>query len=175
MMQFSSKSIKKKQRIGELLVEHGLINTNQLKEALKRQAQAGGHIGSVLVEMGFITLDNLLGFLSQQLGIPSVNLSKIEISPETLKIMPVEKIKAMKVLPISIDEGSVTLAMVNPRDMLSIRDIEFSLGRKVNPVVVPASQMEAAIQSLILNPERGLTGEIIEKEAQKAETKKHLL
>jgi twitching motility protein PilT len=171
-MQFSGKSSKKKQRIGELLVEHGLINTNQLKEALKRQAQVGGHIGSVLVEMGFIKLDNLLSFLSQQLGIPSVNLFKIEISPETLKIIPLEKIKAMKVLPISVDEDSVTLAMVNPRDMLAIRDIEFSLGKKVNPVVVPASQLEAAIQSLISNPERGITGEIIEKEVQKAETKK---
>ncbi len=59
----SSKINRKKQRIGELLVEHGLINSNQLKEALKRQSQVGGHIGSVLVEMGFITLDTLLNFL----------------------------------------------------------------------------------------------------------------
>ncbi len=170
----SSKINRKKQRIGELLVEHGLINSNQLKEALKRQSQVGGHIGSVLVEMGFITLDTLLNFLSQQLGIPSVNLLKIEISPETLKIMPLEKIKSMKVLPISIDEGSVTLGMINPRDMLSIKDIEFSLGRKVNPVIVPASQMEAAIQSLMKNPEKGLSGEILEKEIKKAEAKKSL-
>ncbi len=163
---------KKKQRFGEILVEQGLITSNQLKDALKRQAQVGGQIGSILVEMGIITLENLLNFLSQQLGIPAINLLKFDISPDTLKTMPLEKIKSMKVLPISTDDNSITLAMVNPRDMLSIRDIEFSLGKKVNPVVVPSSQMEAAIQSLINNPEKGLTGELIEKEVEKAETKK---
>jgi twitching motility protein PilT len=163
---------KKKQRLGELLVEQGLITSHQLKEALKRQSQVGGQIGSVLVEMGVITTDTLLNFLSQQLGIPSVNLFKIDISPDVLKLMPIDKIKSMKVLPVSIDENSVTLAMVNPRDMLSISDIEFSLGRKVHPVVVPASQMEAAISSLTLHPEKTLTGKVLETATHKAEPRK---
>lgn len=163
---------KKKQRLGELLVESGLITTNQLKDALKRQAQTGGQLGSLLVELGFIKTDDLLNFLSQQLGIPSANLFKMDILPEILKIMPLEKIKSMKVIPISHDESSITLAMVNPRDIISIRDIEFSLGKKVNPVVVPSSQMEAAIQSLMSRPEIGITGKNLQKEICKAETTK---
>lgn len=163
---------KKKQRLGELLIEQGLISTIQLKDALRRQSQVGGQIGSILVEMGFITIDDLLNFLNKQLGVPSVNLFKVDITPELLKLMPLEKIKTMKVIPLSIDENSVTLAMVNPHDMISIRDIEFSIGKKVNPVVVPASQMEVAIQSLMTNPEIGIVGESIEKEARRAETKK---
>jgi twitching motility protein PilT len=161
---------KKKLRLGELLVENGLINTNQLKDALKKQAQTGGQIGSILVEMGYIATDDLLSFLSRQHGVPSANLLKINISHELLKLMPFEKIKTMKVIPINIDETSVTLAMVNPRDMISIRDIEFSLGKKVIPVVVPASQMDAAIQSITSHPESILTGENIEKEVHKTET-----
>jgi len=159
-------------RLGELLVEHGLINTHQLKDALKRQAREGGQIGSILVGMGRITNDDLLSFLSRQLGIPSANLFKMDVSPDILKLMPLEKIRAMKVIPIGISETTVTLAMVNPHDMISIRDIEFSLGKKVEPVVVPASQMDAAIQSLISSPESGVTGEKLEKEACKAEIKK---
>ena len=62
---------KKKQRIGEFLIEEGLINSNQVKDALKRQAQMGGHLGSILVELGFITTDDLLGVLGKQHGIPS--------------------------------------------------------------------------------------------------------
>jgi twitching motility protein PilT len=162
----------RKQRLGELLVERGLITTNQLKDALKKQAQVGGHIGSALVEMGSISTDDLLNALSGQLGIPSANLFKINIPPNMLKLMPLEKIKSMKVLPISIDENTVTLAMVNPRDMLSIRDIEFSLGKKVHPVVVPSSQMDVLIESLIQHPESGLAGENIEKEATRAESRK---
>ena len=163
---------KKKQRLGELFIAQGLINTNQLKDALKRQAQIGGQLGSILVEMGFITNDTLLNFLSQQLGTPSVNLLNLDISPDVVKLMPLEKIRTMKVLPISLDESSITLAMVNPRDMISIRDIEFSLGKKVNPVVVASSQMEAAIQSLTTHPETGLSGESIGKAIHKTETKK---
>jgi len=164
--------IKKKQRLGELFVEQGLITTNQLKDALRKQAQVGGQLGSILVEMGYITIDTLLSFLSRQLGIPSVNLMKLDISRDILKLMPLEKIQSMKVLPISISESAITLAMVNPRDMIAIRDIEFSFGRKVNPVVVAASQMEAAIQSLVSHPETGLTAETIEKEFRKTDGKK---
>ena len=163
---------RKKKRLGELFIDQGLINTNQLKDALKRQAQVGGQLGSILVEMGSITSDALLNLLSQQMGIPSVNLLNLDISPDVVKLMPIEKIRTMKVLPINIDENSITLAMVNPRDMIAIRDIEFSLGKKVNPVVVASSQMEAAIQSLTIHPESGLSGESIEKSIHKTETKK---
>lgn len=163
---------KKRQRIGELLVEHGLINTGQLKDALKMQAQAGGQLGSILVEMGHITTDDLLIFLSQQLGIPSANLLKKEISPELLHLMPLEQIKAMKVIPIGLDENTVTLAMSNPGDLISIRDIEFSLRKKVIPVVVPSSQMEAAIHSISLHPEDYLKGADIEKDVHKPELEK---
>jgi hypothetical protein len=84
---------KKKQRLGEMLIEQGLITTNQLKDALKRQAQIGGQLGSIMVEMGDITTDDLLNSLSQQLGVPSTNLYKMEISPELLQLMPLEKTK----------------------------------------------------------------------------------
>lgn len=121
---------KKKHRLGELLVEQRLITVNQLKDALRRQAQVGGQIGSIMVEMGYIATDDLLTFLNRQLGVPSVNLFNVDIPPEVLKLMPLEKFKAMKVIPLRIDESSVTLAMVNPHDMISIRDIEFSLGKR---------------------------------------------
>lgn len=161
-----------RQRLGELLVEHGLINTNQLKEALKRQVQVGGQIGSILIELGFITTDELLDFLSRQLGVPSANLFKLDVPPKILRFLPLEKIKSMKVVPLAVDDNTVTLAMVNPRDMVTLSEIEFSLGKKVEPVVVPAMQMETAIKSLMAEPDKGLKGMVLEKEAQKAETQK---
>jgi len=165
---------KKRQMLGELLVEQGIITTFQLKEALKRQAQTGGHIGSILLEMGYISLENLLNFLTKQLGLPSVNLFDYNISPEILKILPIEKIKSMKVLPLNVDENTITLAMVNPRDLQSIRDIEFSLGKRVNPVIVPSSQMEIAIQNLFDHPEKGISGKEIEKSIKSEEYEKPL-
>ncbi|NOY39208.1 MAG: PilT/PilU family type 4a pilus ATPase [Nitrospirae bacterium] len=161
-----------RQRLGELLVEHGLINTNQLKEALKRQAQVGGQIGSILIELGFITTDDLLDFLSRQLGVPSANLFKLDVPPQILRFLPLEKIKSLRVVPLAVDDNSVTLAMVNPSDMVTLSEIEFSLGKKVEPVVVPALQMETAIKSLMTDPDKGLKGAVLEKEAQKSEAQK---
>ncbi len=97
--------------------------------------------------MGYITTDDLLEFLSKQLGVPSVNLVKLDITPDILKSLPLEKIREYKVLPLEIDK-KFTLAMVDPTDYVAIRDIEFILGKRVNPVVVTSSQMEAAIKSL---------------------------
>ena len=164
----------KRQRLGELLVEYGLINTNQLKEALRRQAQVGGQIGSILIEMGYITTDDLLNFLSKQLGVPSANLLKLEIDPELLKLLPLDKIKTMKVLPIGIDEAGVTLAMVNPNDLMALNEVEFTLGRKVQPVVVPAAQMEAAIKSLCSGKECTSLAEEIEKQIRREKKEKPL-
>ncbi|MBI5848158.1 MAG: PilT/PilU family type 4a pilus ATPase [Nitrospirae bacterium] len=140
-------SASKKPMIGEVLVKYGIITQNMLKNALRRQSQVGGQIGSILIEMGYITTDTLLDFLSKQFGVPSVNLFKIDVPNDVLKAMPLEKIKEYKVLPLEID-NKLTLAMVNPKDYVAIRDVEFILGKRVNPVVVPSLQLEAAIKSI---------------------------
>ena len=162
---------KARQKLGELLVEHGLITSNQLKEALRRQAQTGGKIGSILVERGFITTEVLLDFLSKQLGVPSANLMDIDLDPDVLKLIPVDKIKKMKLIPIALDDNFVTLAMVNPNDMMALNDIEFSLGRKVHPVVVPSSQMETAINSLVSHPKKDVASTMRERSPKKAKRK----
>jgi twitching motility protein PilT len=164
--------VSKRQPLGELLVEYGLINGNQLQEALKRQGQLGGQIGSILLDMGFVSTDDLLDFLSKQLGVPSANLFKLDIDQEVLKLLPLDKIKRMKILPVATDENSLTLAMVNPQDMMTVREVEFTLGRKVHPVVVPAFQMDAATRSLMPGSKGGLTGDIIAKEADKTKTRR---
>ncbi len=137
----------KKPMIGEVLVKYEIITQNMLKNALRRQSQVGGQIGSILIEMGYVTTDILLDFLSKQFGVPAVNLFKIDVPNDVLRAMPLEKIKEYKVLPLEID-NKLTLAMVNPKDYVAIRDVEFILGKRVNPVVVPSQQLEAAIRSI---------------------------
>ncbi|NOY63945.1 MAG: PilT/PilU family type 4a pilus ATPase [Nitrospirae bacterium] len=160
-----------RERFGEVLVKQGLINKNQLKEALRRQAQKGGHLGSILVELGYLSVDELINQLSLQLTVPSVNLLNLDITPEILKILPLDKIKTLKVLPIGFDEHSVTLAMVNPNDMATISDLEFYLGKKIKPVVVPSYQLDAAINSLISSPERGINKDALAIEVRKVREK----
>lgn len=161
-----------RQRLGELLQEYGLINSNQLKDALRRQAQVEGQIGSILLDMGYISTDDLLDFLSKQLGVPSVNLLSVDIDPKVVKLIPSDKIKKMKILPIGVDQTSITLAMVNPRDVVGLNEIEFLLGRKIKPVVVPSAQMDATIRSLDSHPGEVVSGEMIGKELLRTEKRK---
>jgi twitching motility protein PilT len=151
-----------KPRLGELLVQYGIITVEMLGEALTRQSQAGGQIGSILIDQGYVSTDTILEFLSKQMGVPSANLCKLDISPEALRTLPIEKIKEYKVLPIETD-GKYTLAMVNPKDFVTIQDIEFILGQKVNPVVVPAAQMDAALRSIDSKGLQEIKGSQIEK------------
>ncbi len=134
-----------KSRFGEILLEYGIITQDQLKKALQRQDQSGGHIGSILEEMGFLDEDSLLSFLSKQSNAPPLNLTETKIDAKVLNLLPFQKVKTFKVLPVKEVGQKVTLAMVHPHDINSIQDVEFALGRRVEPVIVPYNQMERAI------------------------------
>lgn len=154
---------KSKQRLGEILVQSGLINDKQLQAVLKRQTQVGGQLGSILIEMGFITIEDLIEILSQKLGVPGVNLYKINIPSEILGLLPREKIISLKVLPVAADGTTVTLAMLNPQDFIAISEIEFMLGKKIRALVLPAFMMEAALKCLPDRHDKPLIGKNVAK------------
>ncbi|WP_319522105.1 PilT/PilU family type 4a pilus ATPase [uncultured Desulfosarcina sp.] len=151
----------KKRRIGEELIDDGLINADQLQQVLKRQAQAGGKLGSILIEMGFVALDDLLELLSRKFGVPGVNLYQRRIAGDVLQMMPIEKMAALRVLPLAVEQQSLVLAMSNPQDFSVISELEFSLGKKIQPVVMPAFMIESAIRYVRANPGAGLQGEAL--------------
>jgi twitching motility protein PilT len=151
----------RKRRIGEQLMDKGLISADQLGQVLKRQAQAGGQLGSILIEMGFVALDDLLELLSRKFGVPGVNLYQRNIKKEVLQLLPVEKMTALGVLPIAMENQTVELAMVNPQDFATTSELEFSLGKKIRPVVMPAFMIASAIRSIAANPGMGLRGEVL--------------
>lgn len=155
-----------KKRLGEEMLDTGLINPDQLQQVLKRQAQAGGHLGSILIEMGFIAIDDLLDLLSRKFGVPGVNLYTKNISRDVISMIPMEKIAEKKVLPVHSDKTTLTLAMVNPQDFATIGEIEFSLGKKVVPMVTPYFMFDAALKALASNPGGGIIGETLSELVQ---------
>jgi len=153
----------KKNLLGEALVNHNMINHDQLEQALKRRAQVDMPLGSILIEMGFITVDKMLAFLSQKFGVPSVNLFKLDIKPEVLSLIPQKKMQKFRILPVHLKNNTLTLAMVTPQDFMTISDLEFTLGKKIQPVVVPFFMMEAALNLISDAYEGGINGADIEK------------
>jgi twitching motility protein PilT len=162
-IQSSTEFRQKKPRLGEALVEQGLIDEDQLQEALKRQSQVGGHLGSILIDLGYITLDDLIEALGKSIGVPGVNLFNKDISEETLKSIPKENIIKLNILPTGVDDHTITLAMVNPHDQDIIAALEFQLGKKIRPVVVPHFMMKTAIKGMELMTDSVLRGSLLAK------------
>lgn len=135
-------------KLGEVFVEAKLVSADQLNLALRHQSQFGGRIGSVLLELGYLSTENLLEFLGKFFGVPSADLYKLTIEPAVLGILPFEKMVKYRVIPVAQGVKNVFLAMVEPHDVAAIADLEFFLGKSIQPLVVPAAQMDAVLSFL---------------------------
>ena len=156
----------RKHRLGELMIEYGYINEEQLETSLKRQMHDGGQLGSILIDMGYIGVDDLLKFLGKHFEVTPVNLFGARIPQDVLDLIPIEKMRALRVLPIRKEGHELVLGMVAPQDFVTINDLGFSLGMKIKPVVTPSFMMEAALQSLASGYGDGLSGEVVRRTAE---------
>ncbi|MFZ5876235.1 MAG: type IV-A pilus assembly ATPase PilB [Nitrospirota bacterium] len=135
------------EKLGRLLVAAQLVSEEQLQRAIIAQKKTGGRLGSILVRMGFLDEAKLLAFLSQQFGMPAVDLSKTKIDPALMKLIPADAIKKYKVVPLKRTGSVVTLAMADPSDVFALDDIKFLTGYTIEPVVAGESAIVSAIQA----------------------------
>ncbi len=133
-------------RLGELLLSHKVITSDNMETALKRQQAMGGRLGQCLVRLNYIEEEVLLKFLSSQLKIDSVNLNKIKIPAEVQRLVTAEKIQKFGILPVKRDGNTLYLGMTDPTDLDIIKELEFSLGMKVVPLALAESQWDFAME-----------------------------
>ncbi len=122
-------------KIGEMLIEENLVTEEQLERALKKQKEKGGRLGSHLIDMGLISPEVLLSLLSRQTRFPAIDVSKYEFSSDILKLIPKEIAKKYLVIPLSKFNNVITLAMVDPTDILVIEKIRNITGCEISPVI----------------------------------------
>src|SRR3990170_1633774 len=132
-------------RLGDLLVADGLITPDQLNKALAEQKGSTEKLGSILIKLGFINEEQLIGFLSRQYGVPSITLSQLEIDPEVLKLVPATIAKKYEVLPVRRMGNSLALAMADPTNVFALDDISFMTNLQVLPLVASQSAIKKAI------------------------------
>jgi len=137
----------KKVRLGEKLIEAGLITNVQLNKALDEQKRNGGLIGSNLIKLGILDEDALLSFLSQQYGFPAINISKTDIPKEIIRLIPPDVVQKHNVLPVSRAGSTLVIAMSDPTNYLVIDDIKFLTGYNIDVVVAEESALKKAIDA----------------------------
>ncbi len=142
-----------RKKIGHILMDAGLINREQLKQSLQKQSVTGKRIGSILVESGLVSEENMMGALSRQLGVPSVDIRKIQISDDLLKIFPPDFLMKYQIVPIEKSENALRIAMTNPLDLSTINDVEFMTGNSVEPMIASSSGIEGFLKKKIAGQE----------------------
>ncbi|REK55774.1 MAG: type II secretion system protein GspE [Geobacillus sp.] len=139
--------MKKKQerkRLGDLLVEAGLITEEQLEEALREKAP-GQKLGDVLLQLGYITEQQLIEVLEFQLGIPHVSLYRYPIDPKLTNLIPKEFAKRHMVMPLKVEGERLLVAMADPMDFFVIDDLRLSTGFHIETAIASKDDILRAI------------------------------
>ena len=123
------------ERIGDLLLKEGLISREQLQKALDEQRQSGTRVGYNLVKLGFIQENELTRCLARQFKMPAVDLSKFEVDPKIVKLVPADLATKHLVLPLKRDGRTLTVAMADPSNLGVIEDLKFITRYDIFPVI----------------------------------------
>jgi type IV pilus assembly protein PilB len=133
-------------QLGELLIERGIINEQQLEKGLTVQREKGGLIGEVLVDLGFVKEEDIAQSLTAQYGFPYLPLSNYDINPEIVNIIPGRVARQYLLVPVDKIGNNLTLAMSNPLNVQAIEDVELLSGCSVQTFVSTSSDIKRAIE-----------------------------
>jgi type IV pilus assembly protein PilB len=140
-----------KKRLGEILLEAGIINESQLQQALEYQQMWGQRLGSALVAKGFLSEEMLMRVLGSTLNMPIVDISRIRVSSDVIKIVPQKLAEKYDVVPIALESkggGRQTLivAMADPLNIEAVDQLKFTTGYNIRPVLSTISGIADALR-----------------------------
>ncbi len=133
-------------RLGEDLLGAGLITQEQLDEALRRQSTMGMRLGAALVELGFVTEEDIFPFVAQRLGVPCVQLRDGLVDPLAARLIPRSRSESLDALALFKIRDTLCVAMADPLNLRSTDSIERLTGLKVRPVVAHSKSIQRMIE-----------------------------
>jgi type IV pilus assembly protein PilB len=142
-----------RQKLGECLVEAGLIAAADLRAALAEHKRTGEHLGVVLTRTKLATEEQIAKALASQLGFAYVELSANPPDPSAASLIAPDLARRYASVALSLEKNVVTVAMADPLLFGVIEDLESSTGRRVRPVVSTRSEILAAIESAYTDAE----------------------
>lgn len=136
----------RRKRLGDILQEKGLLSQEQLNEALEYQRTTGDKLGEALIKLGFISPEDIADALSEHLRIPRVDFKRRYISSDVVQLIPESVIKEQQVLPIELEGSFLSVAMVDPLNIMVIDDLQRLTGYLIKPMIATAEEIESAYQ-----------------------------
>ena len=160
-----------RKRLGEIMLEAGVLTDEQLQQALKDQKASNQRLGKLLLDKGYVTEERLLEVLEEHLGIPHVNLYSYPIDSRVATSIPMYMAQRYRVIPVEEREGKIVLAMSDPQDIIALDDVKMVTQKKVEPVLASEHAVEYAINQFFglketLSEGRGEQGKTPEQEEE---------
>ncbi len=134
-----------KEQLVEILVQSNLLTDKQLHEAEAIQKAEGGKLSQILVDKKFVDEKDMMCALSEHLQIPPVDLSKVQVEPSVIALIPKDTAYFYQLLPISEFSGTLTIAMADPLNVFALDDLKLLTGMKINPVISTAKGIADAL------------------------------
>lgn len=149
--------IRLRKRLGDLLVEEGIITEAQVEQALAAQKSSGRKLGDALIELGFLSEQQMLSFLSQQLDIPLIDLSRAAVDVEAVQLLPEVHARRLRALVIGRQGDTLRVAMSDPADLFAQEALLGQLGDyALEFVVAPERQLVDALTVITAVRKRSL-------------------
>jgi type IV pilus assembly protein PilB len=134
-----------KERVITTLVSRGLVTRKQLEEALAQQRPGDRGLHRVLVDQGLVSESDLLGALSEGLGIPLISLSRLKLDPALKALIPRELAAQYELVPVSCMGQTLTVAMADPLNIFALDTITTATGLSINPMLGTPTEIREAI------------------------------
>jgi len=135
-----------RKRIGQLLIERGIVTEAQVKEALEQAKTQGGALGQMLMQLGYATEDDVVHALAEQAGMNVVELEKMDnIPPDVLDRVSPSLAKIYRVVPVKFEDNTLTVAMADPLNVNALDDLRIMLSVDVVGAVSTETAVENAI------------------------------
>jgi len=134
------------ERLGDLLVREGLITREQLQQALEQQRGSGMRLGYVLVKAGMVQEIEITKMLARQFRVPAVDLSRFEVDPKIIKLIPADVALKHHVLPLKREGRTLTVAMADPTNVTVVEDLKFITRFDIFPVIAGEYTLRTAIE-----------------------------
>ncbi|WAA12844.1 GspE/PulE family protein [Fervidibacillus halotolerans] len=133
-----------RKRLGDLLIEAGIITLEQLEYTLKNKSP-DEKLGDALLREGYITEQQLIEVLEFQLGIPHINIYQYPIDPEAVQLVPKELAKRYYAMPIRRDKNKLMVAMADPMDYFAIEELRMATGFQIEPAIATKDELYRTI------------------------------
>ncbi len=133
-------------RIGDLLLQQGIIDETQLAQAVEQAAGAGELINSSLTKLGFIEESELTSLISKQYGLPIVNLEEHDVDIDVITLIPQHLAVKHHILPLELINSTLTVAMVDPSNIIALNDVKFITGYDVRVVLATTTDLKTKLE-----------------------------